>query len=624
MDLMKISKIMTNQDVAELLRNVAAAYLLEDEEKNRFRIIAYDRAADAIEHLSSEIKDVWDEGKLDEIPGVGTSITKHLNDIFKTGRSAHFDRVLNNVPKAVFELMKLPRIGAKKAYRLAKELKLDNKNPIASLEKRVNEGKIILLEGFGQESQSDIKNAIEEFKNKSNRLLLPYARNVAGDVIEWLTKDKVIKKADYLGSLRRGASTVGDIDIAVATEKPLEAIKRFVEYPKTAKVIEKGEKTASIKTSFGLQIDLMTSEPSAYGSLLQHFTGSKHHNIALREYAKSLNPALSLSEYGIKNLKTGQVMTVFREEKFYRRLNLSYIEPELREDTGEIEAAKQNKLPELIEVSDIKGDLQIHSDFDIETSHDLGESNMNEIVAKAGLLGYEYLAFTEHNPSRSHHQKSDMADLIKRKKEAVDIINDAIRVNGEYIVKSIDKYIYSDINKNNNITHNKKNKFKYAFNCLEIDILPDGRLAVNQEVINLLDFALVSIHSSFRQDKSEATKRVIAALSHPKVKIFAHPTGRKLNQREGVELDWTKIFEFCIHNNKWLEINADPMRLDLPDFLVKEAVENGVKLSLGTDAHHIDGMDNMYWGVIAARRGWAKKGDIVNCLPFDKFKSLID
>jgi DNA polymerase (family 10) len=405
-------------------------------------------------------------------------------------------------------------------------------------------------------------------------------------------------RVDPLGSLRRQASTIGDIDLAVATNKPLEVLEYFTKYPKSQKIIEKGDHTSSILLPGGVQVDLMTQPEDAYGSLLQHFTGSKHHNIALREYA--LKKGLSLSEYGIKELKTkSEKLKVFSNEKdFYRFLNLDYIEPELREDTGEIEAAKEHKLPNLIELKDVRSDLQIHSSFNIETSHDLGESNMEEIIKKGDELKYEYLAFTEHNPSQQGHTDSQIVEILKKKRESVDQLN--------YSLKSMStRFVHR------------------VFNSLEIDIKPDGSLPVPDGGMETLDFALVSIHSSFDLERNEQTGRVLSALSHPKVKVFAHPTGRKLNEREGAELNWQEIFEFCTKNNKWIEINCDPMRLDLPDTLVREAVKMGVKLTFGTDAHHVDGMNNMTFGVSVARRGWATSGDIINSRSLEEFEKLL-
>ena len=588
---MKTSKEMNNLQIAELLRAVAAAYELKDADRNKFRIIAYQRASDAIEHASSELKDLWDDAKLDEVPGIGKSIAEHLDELFRTGKSKHFEAVMKGLPPAMFEFMELPGVGAKTGFKLAKELGIKNKK---ELEKAAKSGKIAKLEGFGEESQGKILTALEESKGKTRRMLLPYAKNIADGIIAWMKEDRAVEQINTLGSLRREAATVGDIDIAVASNKPDEVLTRFTKYPKATRVIEKGDRTASIIVPSDIQIDLMVQPPEAYGALLQHFTGSKHHNIALREYA--IKHGMSLSEYGIK--VRGKPEKFASEQAFYKKLGMDWIPPELREDSGEIESALSHKLPVLVELADIKADLQIHSSFDIETSHDIGASTMEEVIQKADTLNYEYIAFTEHNPSKSRHNDKQIIDLLMRKRKAVDKLNYSF-------VKSRCKSIQK------------------VFNSLEIDILPDGGLPVPDEGMATLDFALVSIHSSFDLPREKMTLRVLKALEHPKVRVFAHPTARKLNEREGVELDWPKIFDFCSKNDKWLEINTDPIRLDLPDTLVKEAVKEGIMLSMGTDAHHKGGLDNMQYGITVARRGWASKNDIVNTRSLKEFEKML-
>lgn len=605
-------KTLSNLEIAELLRDVAASYQLKDEKSNRFRIIAYQRAADAVEHSSSELKDLWDDGKLDEVPGIGVSIASHLDELFKSGKSKHFEKVMKGLPPAMFELMKVPGIGAKTAFKLVNELGISSEKPLEELEKLAKKGKIESLEGMGVDSQEAIIKAISEVKGRTKRLLLPYASQIAEELIAWLKSSSYVVRADALGSLRRKASTVGDVDIAAATNEPKKVIEHFTKYPKASRVLEKGVRTASIVVPGDKQVDLMVESPRAYGALLQHFTGSKHHNIALRELA--LKRGLSLSDYGIYVKSKGKkvLKKIATEENFYKFLDMDWIPPELREDSGEIEASLSNKLPTLVQLSDIRSDLQIHSSFDIETSHDLGESSMESIVKKANELKYEYLAFTEHNPSKGKHNENQILRLLEKKKDVVDKIN------------------YSIKNMNNKVIQISKTPLrqgyeglKKVFNSLEIDILPNGKLPVPDKALALLDFALVSIHSSFKLSKKEMTKRVLSALGHPKVKVFAHPTARKLNAREGVEIDWEQVFDFCVKNDKWLEINAEPMRLDLPEVLVKDAVKYGVKFTLGTDAHHVDSMENMVYGVSVARRGWAEKKDIVNTKSLEEFEKIL-
>lgn len=589
---------MNNLEVAELLRAVAAAYKVKDTSKNLFRITAYERAADAVEHLSSEAKDLWDEGKLNTVAGIGESIAEHLGEIFATGKSKHFEKVFLGLPPAMFDLLAINGIGPKTAYKLANELSI-SKNSVQALKKAASEGRIAKLEGFGDDSEREILLGISEYERKpEKRMLLPKALQIADEIKDWMVGCTEVKKIEVLGSLRRKASTIGDIDMAVATKKPRVVLDYFGNYPKKIRLIEKGDKKASVLLAGGVRVDLLVAAPEAFGATLQHFTGSKHHNIELRE--RALEMGLSLSEYGMRKLKTqGSKLKTFSSEKeFYKALGVEWIPPELREGVGEIGLATKGNLPKLIKLSDVRGDLQIHSSFDIETSHDLGESSMEEIVKKAANLNYEYIALTEHNPSQRGHTQKKVVEILKRKCERVGELN------------------YS-------ITKNKIIRVKKVFNSLEIDMLTDGSLPVTEEGLATLDFALVSIHTNFRLNREKMTKRVLTALLHPKVKIFAHPTGRKLNYREGVELNWEKIFEFCLKHDKWIEINADPARLDLPDFLVREAVLKGVVLTLGTDAHHVDGMDNMRWGVDVARRGWAEVKNIVNTRSLAVFEKMI-
>ncbi|MBI4058102.1 hypothetical protein HY405_02230 [Candidatus Microgenomates bacterium] len=608
-------KDMTNQEIAELLRSVAAAYELkpQSEQNIRFRITAYQRAADAVEHATSELKDLWEEGKLDQIPGVGSSIAQHLDELFKTGNVRHFHAVFSNLPPAMFTLLRVPGIGAKTAFKLTRELKITSRErAIEELEKAAKNGAIRTIAGFGADSENDILRSIEEIKGRTDRMLLPYATVIAEEVVEWLKKHPFVKRVDPLGSLRRQVATVGDVDIAVASDKSREVIEHFGNYPKKSHIIEAGEHTSSLVLPGGAHIDLMVQPPEAYGALLQHFTGSKHHNIALREYA--LKKKMSLSEYGIKKLKTSayakalagrqnsKLKTFATEEDFYKELDLLWIPPELREDTGEIEAALRSAqgklpgLPKLVELSDIKGDFHLHSSFPIKTSHDEGQDSFEKMVKRAGELGYEYLGFSEHNPSQSTVSKKEAIELLESKSEAIEQIN--------YSMKK-----------------SEKERVRKVFNGLEIDILPNGKLAIPEEGLEFLDYAIVSIHSSFRQSKKEQTKRVIAGLSHPKAKILGHPTARRLQKREGIELEWEEIFAFCKKHEKALEVNSWYDRLDLSDILVREAVKHGVKLIINTDSHEVSHMELMRYGVSVARRGWAEKGDVVNTWDWTKFVS---
>lgn len=581
---------MSNREVAKLLSNIATAYSIKNESKFRFQIIAYQKAAESIASLNGELSEYFKEGSLELLPGVGPSIRSHLEELFSKGKVKHFEWVLKGIPKSVFVLTDIPSFGPKKAFRLAMEFNLKNENTaIDDLVKVAKKGKIAVLDGFGEKSEKDIIRAIEEYKEgkgKTTRMILPYAFEISEKIRQYLLKEKAVDKVEVLGSLRRRLSTIGDIDFAVATDDSKAVIEHFVNYPYKERVIEKGEISASIMVSGGKQIDLLIQPKEAFGSLLQHFTGSKNHNVHLREYA--LTKGLSLSEKGIKNTKEqGKLQQYSDEEEFYKALGMQWIPPEMREDTGEIELSIAGKIPMLVKPEDIKGEFHIHSSYPIEPSHDAGKNTPEEMLEKAKDLGYGYLAFSEHNPSISRHTKRQIHEILVKR----------------------DKYLEQ-------LKSNSKSV--RIFKMLEVDILPSGELALDDEQLEVLDGAIISVHSVFSMTKEAMTDRVLKALSHKKAKILAHPTGRLLTSRSGYDLDFDKIFDFCKKNNKALEINAWPQRLDLPDSIVKQAVLKGVKLVIDSDSHAKNQMDLLVNGVFVARRGWATKNDIINTMSYNQ------
>ncbi|MBI2442771.1 MAG: DNA polymerase/3'-5' exonuclease PolX [Candidatus Levybacteria bacterium] len=587
---------MTNQEISHLLRTIAASYAIKDEKKHYFQIIAYQKAADAIEKTTTEAKDLYKEDKLATLPGVGPSIQAHLSELFRTGKVKHFETVLKEVPPAVFPLLDIPSFGPKKAFKLVSVFKFTNpKTVIDDLAKIAESGKIADLEGFGEKSQADILRAVQEYrlgKTKSGRMVLPYANELAEKMLTYLRKSKYVKDAYAMGSLRRRRDTIGDVDLAVTSGKLDEVIKHFVAYPYKDRVIEKGPQTSSIIISGGKQIDIMVLKPELAGSLLQHFTGSKAHNIKLRELA--LKKGWSLSEKGIKQTYQGKkvMKTYDTEEKFYKALSMDWIPPEIREDTGEIERALKHDLPPLIELKDIKGDFHLHSNFPIEPSHDLGADTIKTMVDTAKQRGYSYMGFSEHNPSTGNHTAQQIYTLTQKRNNEIEKVQ-------------------------------KSNKSIRIFKLLETDIQPSGDLAIDEKALSLLDAAIVSIHSVFSMPKEQMTKRIIKGLSRPKAKILAHPTGRIINERSGYEVDWEELFAFAKSHKKALEINAWPTRLDLPDEIVRKAVEKGVLLIIDTDSHTASQMDLMQYGVSVARRGWATKANIVNSWPLDTFTSWL-
>lgn len=577
---------MTNQEIAALLRNVAAVYEVIGED--RFRIRAYDTAAESIEKTTTSLKDLWQQRQLADVPGIGPALAGHLDELFTTGRVKHFDSIMAKAPPAMFAILDVPGIGPKTALKLTRELKLKPATAKAQLLKAAKSGKI----------SQQIITALQKLPQAhESRILLVEAETVADQVMRHLRSHPAVIKIDPLGSLRRRNATVGDIDIAVATSRSKQVIDHFLKYPGIKQVLAAGDNTARVIDHNRRQIDIKTVPSANYGALLQHFTGSKAHNIHLRELA--LAKGLSLSEYGIKRVTSHKLQATSTEEDFYQALGLPWIPPELREDAGEIEAALKHQLPRLIELKDIKGDLHTHTNFDWHPSHDAGANSMAEIIQAAVKLDYAYIGIGDHNPSISTYKTPEL------------IIKEVTRRN-----KAIE-HIKSNHEKD------MKNRSIKILNSLEVDIKPGGSLALPDAALNSLDFAIVSVHSIFNLNEAAMTSRILKGLSHPKAKILGHPTGRLLNHRPGYDADWPKIFAFCRQYGKALEINAYPARLDLPDNLIRAAIEAGVKLVINTDAHSLDHLELIHYGVDQARRGWATAADIVNSWHWDKFSAFM-
>lgn len=561
---------LSNQRLAKILRNVAAAYTIK-KAGNFFQIRAYENVADSIEQSTAEVFDLWIEGKLDQIPGIGPSIKGYLEELFKTGKVKHFEQVQKDIPNVVFDLLDISGVGPKTAEKIA-DLGVKD---LDDLKKKLKSG-VLVNKGFSAKLAQNIMQGLRQLSQKDNRMLLPYAYAQSEKILGYLKKSLFVLKVDSLGSLRRMAATIGDLDFSASSKEPTKVVDYFIKMPGVARILDQGEFKASVVLNSGIRVDLLVGEPDSYGALLQHFTGSKIHNIKLRTYA--LKKGLSLSEY--VRTKT--------EEEFYRLLGMDVPPPEIREDTGEIEAALEHKLPMLVSLKDIKGDLHLHSNFPIEKpSHGIGADSIEDIVKNAEKLGYQYVGISDHSPS-------------------FNLSKDKIKVT---------------IGKRTNSIQQIKLKTKSirVLNGLEIDILGDGSLSVPDEILATLDYCIAGIHSGHRGEKDIITKRLISALNNPHVDIISHPTNRLLNERDSSEGDWEMIFSLAAKNHKIMEINAFPNRLDLRDDLVRMAKTYGVKFIINTDAHEISQMDNMRFGVSVARRGWATKEDIVNTWDWKKF-----
>lgn len=574
----------SNEDILTLLKEVTAA--MEVKEVSFFRIRAYQNAISSIEDLTISVYDLWKQQKLDEIPGIGSTLMSHFDDLFTKGRVKDFEDVKKGLPDGMFALLGLRGIGAKKAYRLATEFNLENRETaLQELKKAATEGKIRVLEGFGEKSELTILATLEQqkkHKSSKERMLISTAESIAARVIEYMYQNPHVEKAEALGSLRRRESTVGDLDIVISTNTPEEVIEHFTKFPEVADVTAKGASRAAVVLRNDVQVDIRVISPDSFGSMVQYFTGSKAHNIVLRNFA--LDKGLSLSEYGIKK---GEDVAIFKDEPaFYAFLDLQFIPPEIRQGRNEVELASKNNLPQLVQNVDIKGDLHMH------TTDSDGADSIEAMVQKAISLNYEYTAITDHNPSVRTSGSFDALAVIENKKRKIEQIN----------------YSQQDV----------RVHFGY-----EVDILKTGELALPDNLLQKLDFAIASIHSNFDMPREEITKRLVSAIRNPYVKILGHPSGRLINKRPAMDLDWEVIFKEVLENGKVLEINAHPSRLDLADDLVYEARRQKIPLIINTDSHAVEELDNMHYGVDVARRGWCTKDNIINTLPYTEFSKFL-
>lgn len=570
---------MTNSEIAQVFRQVAAVYQLAG--KDLFHVRAYENAAQSIESFTTPLKEIWQEGKLDEVPGIGESFTKYLDELFRTGRVKHFEKLMNKAPAGMYPLLEIPGVGPKTAWKLSKGLGLGRaKTAIAKLSAAFKAGKIGKL--LSPKMATKLQNALLRTPGISRRMLLLPAEQIAEDVSRYLNDSEYVLRTEVLGSVRRRVPTIGDIDIAVASHNPEEVVTHLAQFPHLRRLISAGEKMFTFEHTSGRQIDVKISRPESWGDMLVHYTGSKLHNIQLRTLA--LDQKKSISEFGIEY--HGKKITHETEAELYRELGIPWIAPELREGGGEIEIAARGKLPNLVELGQIKGDLHVHSNLVFPSSHDMGEGSVAELVEKAATLGYSYLGLSDHGPKHQDFSAQERFLAVKKRSEQIE-------------------KIVSDLK-------SKHKKVPRVFIGLEVDILADGALSLEDEALLLLDFVIVSIHAQFELNESQQTQRILKALTHPKVAVLGHPTGRQLLSREEIRCDWRQVFTVCAQEKKILEINASINRLDLPYPLIRLAGEMGCKFVINTDAHKVSDMDLMRFGVDTARKGWASADMVVN------------
>lgn len=558
---------MKNSELASLLYNISE--LLEIKGENPFKVRAYAKAARAIEGTMEDIEEIASRKGLKDIPGVGESIAEKIEEYLTTGRIEFYEELSEQVPLDLHELLRIPGIGPKTLQFLHKELGIKS---VEELEKAARQHRLRRLEGFGATKEENIIKAIERYRQRSTRIPLGTALPLARKIVEMLKKSEVMERIEPAGSLRRRKDTVGDIDILATSKDARAAIETFVQLPVVKSVLGKGSTKATIVTGEAVQIDLRIVEDKSFGTSLQYFTGSKEHNIKLRDMARQ--KGLKLSEYDLEEISTGKKIYCKSDNDVYRTLGLEPIPPEIREDTGEIEAALKGKLPGLVELKDIKGDFHVH------TNWSEGTNTLTEMVEAARGLGYEYIAVTDHSRSLGVAHGLSEERLLEQIKE-IDRLNDKLEVF-------------------------------HVFTGTEVDIKADASIDFPDSILKRCDVVVAALHVGQRQTRREITGRLITAMENENVDIIAHPTGRIIGEREGYDVDMDALLDAAASTGTVLEINAYPTRLDLDDVNARKAKSKGVMLAIGTDAHNTGHLGLMEFGINVARRGWLEKVDLIN------------
>ena len=558
---------MKNKLVADIFYRIAD--LLDVNGEIFFKTRAYRKAAQTIETLDENIEIVSKEKRLQLIPGIGESLAKKIKEIVETDRLEYYEKLKKETPEGVIDLLEILGLGPKKVSALYRNLSISN---ISDLKEACSKGKLRNLEGFGEITEKNILRGITLREKTSGRVLLNVAYEYGNNYLEYLRKCKKIEKISIAGSLRRMRETIGDLDILASSDAPDEVMDYFVKYHDVQRVLLKGSTKTSVLLNDDLQVDLRVVEERNFGAALQYFTGSKEHNVKMRSIA--IKKGMKLNEYGLFDKKTGGYIVGRTEKDIYNKLDLGYVEPELRENRGEIETALKGELPDIVKYGDIKGDLHVHSRWSD------GADSIEDIVAKAQILGYEYVGITDHSQS--------------------------LKIARGLTEERIDKKIKEIDNLNKKLSD-------FRILCgTECDIKSDGSLDYGDRIIKKFDFVGIGIHTSFKMSKKEATERIIKGMENRHVDFLAHPTCRIIGRREPFELDMGKIFDAAVGTDTYLEINSFPDRLDLNDANAKFAKEHGVKFVIGTDSHNVNNLPFMQFGIATARRGWLNKNDILN------------
>jgi DNA polymerase (family X) len=574
---------MKNKDLSAIFDQMAD--IMEILGEDAFRINSYRNVARTIGEQSTDVAELLESGELKELPGIGKSSLAKIEEFIKTGRITAHDDLLKKVPATLPDLLRIPGLGPKGVKVIWEELKVTN---IDELKQALDEGLVGSLHGFGEKKAATIRKGIEFLAGSTGRIRLDQAMDAAKVVTDFLTALPEVDRIQVAGSTRRCAETIGDVDILVTTKgdarKAEEIITAFSEAKFVERVLGKGETKGSAIIDAGatsVQVDVRVVPPESVGATLQYFTGSKAHNVRLREIAQK--GKLKLNEYGL--FKGDERVAGASEEDIYDALGLDYVSPLLREDRGEIEAARQHTLPRLVTPKDIKGDLHMH------TFASDGRCEIEDYVRAAKDLGYKYICITDHSVSAAIANGQTPQKLAKQ-------------------VERIRKI-------------GAKTKGLAVFAGAEVDILADGRLDFDDTMLADLDYVTASIHSGMTSPREKVTSRTLKAMDNPYVTCISHPTGRLIGEREAMDLDMEAVIEHAARTGTALEINANTHRLDLKDIHCRMAIEHGVKLVIGTDAHSVEGLRMMPYGVATAARGWATKGDVINALPPAKLKTWL-
>jgi len=574
---------MENKQIAVILRHTAQLLEIDGAIIGRYR--SYDRAAELIESLHESIAQLVETPeKLAELPGIGDRMVEHLTEIVKTGDYSLRKKLLKKYPETILDLLKLQSLGAKKVAFLWSTFQAGT---VADVEKLAKEGKLRDLAGFGEKSEQNILRAVEVFKKSTGRFLINVAEHAAAAITEHIMRaGKGVESVTPSGSLRRGKETVGDLDLLLTLaagytkQKDVDALaEHILKFPGIAQTLAHGENKVSFTLANGLQVDVRLLEKENFGAALLYFTGSKEHNVALRGRANDMG--YTLNEYQLATLKGEKRVAGRTEEEIYAKLKLEFIPPELRENTGEIPAAEKNKLPVLVELSDIKGDLQMH------TRASDGKNTIEEMAEAARALGHEYIAITDHS-------------------KAVTVANGLTEERMQAHIKNL------------RAANAKRLGIRVLLGS-EVDILKGGSLDYSDEILAQLDVVVCSIHSYFNLDRTAMTERMLAAIENPYTQIIAHPTGRLLLRRDAIDYDIEKVLNACAKQGVAMECNSYPDRLDLKDVYLRMCKERGVKVVISTDSHSTANLSFIRHGVTMARRGWLEKKDVINTLPVDEF-----